>query len=150
MNEKIKRIKGEKTRQQKNAGKSRFEKWDKNVKERAEKVLDNLDEADKKRRERVEEYKDKHILDGIKYCPLCERNIKPTKKFWWGGFVGGLVVFSPLLYFSAFLYISLATYYPVNYFGYKHRNVCPICGCDKLQSPVTIESSKKDGRLDEK
>lgn len=55
----------------------------------------------------------------VKWCPLCERKVEPTKKFNWPLFIillflGGL----GLLYFI--------------YYLFKPKNVCPICGTKRL------------------
>lgn len=56
----------------------------------------------------------------IKYCPLCDRKIEPTKKFNW-------VLFLLTVWFGVgLIYLIIHLIAP--------KNKCPICGTKRLQS----------------
>lgn len=60
-------------------------------------------------------------MANIKYCPLCQRNVEPTKKLNWPIFIILLIIgiVPGLLYFI--------------YYLLKPKKVCPICGTKRLQ-----------------
>jgi RNA polymerase subunit RPABC4/transcription elongation factor Spt4 len=62
----------------------------------------------------------------IKYCPLCDRVVEPTKKWSWGWF------------FLLFILGSLI-WYPIYYVFFARKKFCPICGTKKLlkERPTT-------------
>lgn len=72
-----------------------------------------------------------------KYCPLCDRNVEPTKKFNWPIFIIALIFcfFPGLLYFI--------------YYLLKPKNVCPICGTKKLQSIEKMAKLKEIASTEE-
>lgn len=61
-------------------------------------------------------------MANVKYCPLCQRNVEPTKKFNWPIFIILLIIaiVPGILYYI--------------YYLLKPKNVCPICGTKRLQN----------------
>lgn len=58
----------------------------------------------------------------VKYCPLCDRKVEPTKRFNWPIFIL-LLVFGGVGAIIYFIYYLL-----------KPKNRCPICGTKKLMN----------------
>lgn len=68
----------------------------------------------------------------VKYCPLCDRKIEPTKKFNWPVFIIALILglIPGLLYFV--------------YYLLKPKNACPICGTKNLQNLEKVAATKEN------
>lgn len=66
-------------------------------------------------------------MASMKYCPLCDRVVEPTKKFNWPVFIILLILgaFPGILYFI--------------YYLLKPKKICPICSTKRLlnERPTT-------------
>lgn len=61
-------------------------------------------------------------MANIKYCPLCQRNVEPVKKWSWAWF------------FFLWLTVAGPIVYILWYFLFAGKKYCPICGTKRLQS----------------
>lgn len=58
-------------------------------------------------------------MANVKYCPLCQRNVEPIKKWSWA-------------WFFLLFWIGSIIWYPIYYVLFARRKFCPICGTKKL------------------
>jgi len=73
----------------------------------------------------------------VKYCPLCQRAVEPVKKWSWGWFLLGVILFGV----GAIVYV-------LYYLMFAPKKYCPICGTKRLQDTDTAAEQKERGKTD--